>query len=295
MAIGSCISDGLWRRRFGARPDIVSSTTTLDGHTVTIVGVAPASVRFPATAEFWRPLIFTPRDLAPGARGTQWVQVLARLKDTCRPARRPSRCKRWPTAWRRSFRKQKRTRRCRPSRCTSGLLRDIRPILMIVLGSVTLVLLIACANVANLLLARGQARGREAGRAHGSGREPAPADRAAADREPGPRDTRRGGRCRSRVLDCACSGAARPDVDPSTAGAPVDMNVLGVSLALALVTSIVSGLTPALAISGTVDSPGCSIRAIAVRSARAERGARRRSGHLGARRRGDAAGRRPAC
>ncbi len=75
------ISDGLWRRRFGARPDVVSSTTTLDGQTVTIVGVAPASLRFPAAAEFWQPLIFKPRDLAPEARGAQWVQVLARLKD----------------------------------------------------------------------------------------------------------------------------------------------------------------------------------------------------------------------
>src|SRR5215831_3708582 len=42
------LSDALWRRRFGARPDVVSSTTTLDGHDVTIVGVAPAAVRFPA-------------------------------------------------------------------------------------------------------------------------------------------------------------------------------------------------------------------------------------------------------
>jgi putative ABC transport system permease protein len=51
------LADGLWRRRFGARPDIVNSTTTLDGHDVTIVGIAPAAVRFPAAAEFWQPLI----------------------------------------------------------------------------------------------------------------------------------------------------------------------------------------------------------------------------------------------
>ena len=42
------IADGLWRRRFGGRPDVVNSTTTLDGHDVTIVGVAPAALRFPA-------------------------------------------------------------------------------------------------------------------------------------------------------------------------------------------------------------------------------------------------------
>ena len=54
------LADGLWRRRFGGRPDVVNSTTTLDGHDVTIVGVAPASLRFPAAAEFWQPLIFKP-------------------------------------------------------------------------------------------------------------------------------------------------------------------------------------------------------------------------------------------
>src|SRR5262249_11525903 len=45
------LSDALWRRRFGGRPDVVNSTTTLDGHDMTIVGVAPAAARFPAAAE----------------------------------------------------------------------------------------------------------------------------------------------------------------------------------------------------------------------------------------------------
>ena len=76
------LSEGLWRRRFGGRPDVVNSTTTIDGHHVTIVGVAPGTLRFPAAAEFWQPLIFTPRDLAPGTRadefdhGSQGNQVI---------------------------------------------------------------------------------------------------------------------------------------------------------------------------------------------------------------------------
>ena len=41
------LSDGLWRRRFGGRPDVINSTTTLDGHVVTIVGVASADMNFP--------------------------------------------------------------------------------------------------------------------------------------------------------------------------------------------------------------------------------------------------------
>src|SRR6516162_991285 len=59
------LSYGLWSRRFGGREDIVNSTATLDGHAMTVVGVASPDVRFPATAEFWRPLIFTPHDLTP--------------------------------------------------------------------------------------------------------------------------------------------------------------------------------------------------------------------------------------
>src|SRR5262245_32354100 len=69
------LSHGLWRRRFGGRPDVINSTTTLDGGTVTIVGVASADLNFPQTAEFWRPLIFTARDLSSASRGAQWVQV----------------------------------------------------------------------------------------------------------------------------------------------------------------------------------------------------------------------------
>src|SRR5215471_6320333 len=75
------LSYGLWRRRFGGRSDVIDSRTALDGRAVTIVGVASRDVRFPASAEFWQPLIFTQHDLRPDARGAQWVQVLGRLKD----------------------------------------------------------------------------------------------------------------------------------------------------------------------------------------------------------------------
>jgi len=48
------LSDRLWRRRFGGRPDIINSTITLDGHVVTIVGIASADLKFPPNAEFWQ-------------------------------------------------------------------------------------------------------------------------------------------------------------------------------------------------------------------------------------------------
>ncbi len=121
------LSDGLWRRRFGGRPDVVNSTTTLDGHDMTIVGVAPAALRFPAAAEFWQPLIFNPRDLAPAARGAQWVQVLARLKDTVSPGQATTALQTVDVSPSpRNFPKQRRTRRW-PLRCTSGLFATFGP------------------------------------------------------------------------------------------------------------------------------------------------------------------------
>ena len=58
------LSDGLWRRQFGARADIVGSTMRMDGKPFTIVGVAPPDLNVPAGARYWRPLVFKPRDVA---------------------------------------------------------------------------------------------------------------------------------------------------------------------------------------------------------------------------------------
>ncbi|MGH9142540.1 MAG: ABC transporter permease, partial [Vicinamibacterales bacterium] len=74
------IGDGFWRRQFGARPDVIGSTLRMDGQPFTIVGVAPPDLNMPRGAEFWRPLIFKPRDVSAAARGAQWIGGIARLK-----------------------------------------------------------------------------------------------------------------------------------------------------------------------------------------------------------------------
>jgi len=128
---------------------------------VTIVGVAPAALKFPGTAEFWQPLIFNPRDLAPGARGAQWVQVLARLKDTVSPRQATAALQTVAGRLATEFPHTEKDATLLAIPLHERIVRGIRPTLVTLFGAVTLVLLIACANVANLQLARGQARGRE--------------------------------------------------------------------------------------------------------------------------------------
>jgi len=244
------LSDGLWRRRFGGRPDVVNSTTTLDGHDVTIVGVAPARLKFPAAAEFWQPLIFTPRDLAPAARGAQWVQVLARLKDTVSPGQATTALQTLADRLGTELPETEKDATLLATPLHERIVGDIRPTLVTLFGSVVLVLLIACANVANLLLARGQARAREVAvrAALGASRRQLIAQLLTESLVLG----MLGGAAGAGVAFLVVRAAVLlgPSSIPGLPNLSVDMQVLAFGLAITFMTSITCGLTPALAISG---------------------------------------------
>ena len=154
------ISDSLWRRHFGAARDVIGRSITLNGTGYTIGGVMPPSFGFPTSGtDVWTPLAMnTPR---MRSRGSHFLQVVARLNEDA-------------TMERASIEMKGIARRLElehPETNTGigativplreQLNGDLRPILLLLLTAVGLVLMLVCANIANLLLARALSRERE--------------------------------------------------------------------------------------------------------------------------------------
>jgi putative ABC transport system permease protein len=162
------LSDGFWRRRFGGLP-VVGKSVTLNGEPYTVVGVMPPDFRFGRefggqTPDLWSPIAFTPQQLdANTSLTSEYLGVLARLKPGVSAAQAQAEMDAISADLRRQY---------MPGADASnwGLLLTrydefvvgkIRTPLMILLGAVLFVLLIACANVANLMLARAAVRQKE--------------------------------------------------------------------------------------------------------------------------------------
>ncbi len=153
------LSDDLWRRRFGGDPAVVGGTLSLDGIEFTVVGVLPAGFDFPvriAGAEVWTPTALDESFLPE--RGLRVVMAAGRLKPGVTLAQGQADM----DAVIRSLQEQHpriyEESGIRLVPLHEQVVGDVRPALLIFLGAVGLVLLIACANVASLLLARGAGR-----------------------------------------------------------------------------------------------------------------------------------------
>jgi predicted permease len=152
------LSEQLWRRDFSADPGVVGKLVRINATPFTIIGVAPAEQRYPVTAELWMPKRFTAQELSDESRGARWLGLLARVRDDATVADANTEVQQISEAMEKRFPEVFRERRARLVTVQSFLTGDMRKPLFIMLGAVAFVLLIACANVANLLLVRSTAR-----------------------------------------------------------------------------------------------------------------------------------------
>src|SRR5581483_2543379 len=158
------LSAGAWQKRFGGDPDVLGKTLTVDGKPHTIVGVLPAGFRWEVENDLWLPFAFSPDRIA-NQRGSRELYPIARLAPGI-SLEGASRGLKQLSAEVRAANPDWYGTEASSWYWTLTPLRDrfvgtARQPLLVLLGAVVFVLLIACANVANLLLARGAARARE--------------------------------------------------------------------------------------------------------------------------------------
>jgi predicted permease len=240
------ISYGLWQRRFGADPQLVGRQVTLNGESYTVVGVLPQGYRYGTPTDVFTPVglkeadeLFSVRDNHPG------LTAIARLRPGVSLAQAEAEMKGIAARLAAAYPKENAGHSVALTAMREYFIGDIRQSLLVLLGAVGFVLLIACANVANLMLARAAARTREIAirMALGAGRW---------------RLIRQlltesimlaimGGACGLLLALWGVDVLRRASLDiiPTTADVSLDRTVLGFTLVVSLVTGVLFGLAPA--------------------------------------------------
>jgi ABC-type antimicrobial peptide transport system permease subunit len=153
------MSYGTWERRFGKDPGVLGRTVMLSGEPATIVGVMPPGFFFPSRdVEVWRPIALNP---ANAMRGGHFLGVIARLKAGVGLAQAAAEMKGISERLARQYPEASANESAEVIQLKDQIVGPIRPALLTLFAAVAVVVLIACANVANLLLVRASVREKE--------------------------------------------------------------------------------------------------------------------------------------
>jgi predicted permease len=167
------LSHRLWQQRFNASPETIGSTITINGQAASVLGVAPQGFHGPAlgeAADLWMPLADLPRIRTADRellteRGSSWLTVMGRLRPGASARGAQAALSTIAAGLERTYPDASANRSVLVTSARSALTPDSRsevvPLALLLLAVTGIVLLIACANVANLLLARGSGRATE--------------------------------------------------------------------------------------------------------------------------------------
>lgn len=237
------ISHGLWQSRFGADPQVVGTTVTVNGLPTTILGVMPPDFYFPTRAvEYWMPIALNP---SSATRGGHYLGVVGRLKDGVRIEQANTEMAGISERLGEQYPDASAGESAEVVSLKEQVVGRIRPALITLLIAVGVVVLIACANVANLLLVRASVREKEVAirTALGAGRQRLVFQMLAESLVLA---------VVAGVLGLALAYAAIPAIQTLSAGSiprvadvTIDGTVLAFTLAASMVTGILFGLVPA--------------------------------------------------